>query len=313
MAAFEGTAWAILPAKLRAIAEFLAIKAAGGDISAEQVAAITAAAPKPIRSSGGTAVIPIFGVISQRMNMMSAMSGGTSTEQLSASIRSAVADESVKSIVYDIDSPGGSVDGITELAAEIFKASEQKPSTAVANPGMASAAYWLGSQAREIVVTPSGQAGSIGIIAVHQDESRAIDAAGITTTVLRAGKYKAEGNPYEPLNPDALEYAMETLNTYYGMFVADVARGRRVSESAVRAGFGQGRMLTAKDAVAAGVADRVGTLAEVLARHGGSSQARMAASEFDSEITASADAELEPADPARLARLWEVMTTTGRG
>lgn len=269
------TPWAILPTKLDAILAVLELRASGGQVSAEEIRAIVGAAERPQqRAAGSVAVLPIFGTISQRVSLMSEMSGGTSTEQFGKAFRSLMADASVGAIVLDVDSPGGGVFGVAELAESIFKARGQKPIVAVANSMAASAAYWLASAADELVVTPGGQVGSIGVFAAHDDISRANDAMGVTTTLISAGTYKTEGNPYEPLTDEARAAIQAQVDEYYGMFTAAVAKHRGASVKDVRGGFGEGRTVGAKEAVKLGMADRVATLDETIARLTGGRPAR---------------------------------------
>jgi ClpP class serine protease len=91
---------------------------------------------------------------------------------------------------------------------------------------------------------------------------------GVKTTLISAGKYKTEGNPYEPLSDEARAAMQAMVDDYYGMFTRAVAKGRGVSVDAVRNGFGEGRMVSASQAVKNGMADRVATLDQVLASHG---------------------------------------------
>jgi signal peptide peptidase SppA len=228
-----------------------------------------AASPLRSQNSGGgkVMVIPIVGVISHRASMLSDVSGpgaGTSTQKLQEKFRLAIDDPDCKAIVLDVDSPGGSVEGVMELASEIYAARRQKPITAVCNSMACSAAYWLASAAGEVVCTPSGQCGSIGVYMLHQDESEALKKDGIKITVIKAGKYKTEGNPSEPLSQEAYDAFLEKVNDYYGMFVKAVSQHRGTSQTAVREGYGQGRSLLAGDAVRQGLADRVGTLDDIL-------------------------------------------------
>jgi len=258
--------WAIRETALhRMIAQ---LRAAGGavkidvaDIEAAEAAAIAA---RP--TSGGVAQLNLHGPISHRPSLWSFFFGGTSTEGFTKILREAVADPAVARIVIDVDSPGGTVDGVPELAEEVRVAREKKPITAVANAEAASAAYWIASQASELVVAPSGEVGSIGVWALHLDVSRMFDSAGITPTFISAGKYKVEGNPFEPLGDEAKAYIQSRIDDYYGMFVRGVAKGRGVSVDKVRSDFGQGRMVGAADAVTAGLADRVGTLDDAIAK-----------------------------------------------
>jgi signal peptide peptidase SppA len=140
----------------------------------------------------------------------------------------------------------------------------QTPVTAIANTLAGSAAYWLASQADEVVVSPSGFVGSIGVFARHVDESAALAQEGLKVTLISAGDYKVEGNPYEPLSDEAQAAIQALVNETYDAFVNDVAAGRNVSAGDVLAGFGQGRMFSAQGAVAAGLADRVDTFASTV-------------------------------------------------
>lgn len=214
------------------------------------------------------AVIGIRGVIAQHVRQVDDISGpgGTSTERVSLSLRAALDDPAVKAIVLDVDSPGGNTHGVQELAAEIFAARGRKPIIAQVNSTAASAAYWLASQADEIVVTPGGEVGSIGVYGVHKDVSVAAEKQGLKVTFISAGPYKVEGNPFEPLSAEAQAYGQTLVDATYDTFVGDVARGRAVKAAAVRGGFGQGRVVLAKDAVREGMADRVGTMDETLRR-----------------------------------------------
>ncbi len=219
---------------------------------------------------GSVAVIPMTGIISHRMSMMNEISGGGggSTQALTAQFRQALEDGNCKAIVFDVDSPGGSVEGVMELAQEIYNARKVKPITAVCNAMACSAAYWLASAASEVVCTPSGQCGSIGVYMMLQDESEALKNEGIKITILKAGKFKAEGHPSEPLTEDARNFLQGQVESVYGMFVKAVATQRGVSQAAVRDGMGQGRSLLAEAAVKANLADRTGTLDDVLEKYG---------------------------------------------
>jgi signal peptide peptidase SppA len=221
----------------------------------------------PARDGGSVATIPLKGVLTPSASLLAMLFGmGSSLNSFRSDLQKATVSPEVSHIVLDIDSPGGLVDHIPEAAQEIRQAAAKKPVIAVANTLAASAAYWLASQGTELSVTPSGEAGSIGVYSVHKDLSEAHAKAGVKPTIVSAGKRKTEGNPYEALSSDAVEGLQEAVNDYYSMFTRDVARGRGVSTSDVRNGFGEGRTLTAKRAVDAGLADRVETLPSAVAR-----------------------------------------------
>lgn len=261
----EGRVWAVRPDLLTMLAQFN-----GATISAENLADIEARMGgnrSKRRDSGAVAVIPLNGVLMPQVSFLAQLFGlGSSLTQFREDLKASAGDSDVGTILLNVDSPGGIVDLIPEVAADIREARKSKPVVAVANVMAASAAYWLASQADEVVITPSGAVGSIGVYQLHFDESRAYDAEGVTPSVITAGKYKAENGPWFPLTEEARAAIQTTVNDYYTMFVRDVAKGRSASVGDVREGYGEGRVLTAKRAVESGLADRVDTLEGTLAR-----------------------------------------------
>jgi signal peptide peptidase SppA len=196
--------------------------------------------------------------------------------------------------------------GAEELGAQIFAARGKKPIAAIANSLAASGAYWICSAARELSVTPSGQVGSIGIMAVHEDWSRAYEAAGITPTIISAGKYKTEGNEFEPLDDTARAALQDSVSSYHRMFLRSVARNRGVSFADVHDGFGEGRVVSAGDALKLGMVDRVETIDELLAR-----LASTPTSTAISRASAASDYGMHEVRAAR-ARLRDAMARAGR-
>jgi len=259
-AELEKSCWAILPEKLEAIMAFLRLAA-----ERESVPMAAASAPAQ-RQVQHVAVLPLFGTISHRAGLLTQFSGGTSTEVFIHAFRQVVADSKVGAVVIEVDSPGGNVTGIPETAQEVLRSRGRKPIVAVGNALVASAAFWIASAADEFVVTPSGRVGSIGVLAVYPDTSGLEGKDGVVHRIFAAGKYKAEMNPYEPLADSAAAHLQAEVNRYYEMFVADVAKGRDVSVGTVKNGFGEGRLVGAKEAVAQGMADRVATLDETIVR-----------------------------------------------
>lgn len=266
--AFTESPWAILPSKLMALEEIVMRHVTGEKLNAEEIQARiqdTKQRPPEQRVSS-VAVLPLFGTIFPRAGMFSDISGGTSSERFGNQFMELIKDPTVSAIVIDVDSPGGSVYGVAEVAQKIFDARGTKPVVAVANHQMASAAYWIGTAADEVVVTPSGDVGSIGVFATHKDMSEALAQAGVKVSLIRAGKYKAEGNPYEPLSEEARTSIQDSVNEVYDEFVNAVALHRGVKSAIVKDSFGEGRMVSARQAVALGMADRIGTLDETIAR-----------------------------------------------
>ena len=273
LSSVSSTPWAMLPSKLAVIQELFNRRSNGHSPSKEEIRAAVEMQHGDTPSANGVAVIPVYGSIAQRMGMFDDFSGGTSCEAITKSLRAALADESVKTIVLDIDSPGGTVTGVPELAAEILAARARKPIIAVSNGMAASAAYWIASSASRLVCIPSGEVGSIGVFTMHQDVSGMLDREGVKVTIIKAGANKAEGNPYEPLSDDTKADIQDGVDKFYQMFTAAVAKGRGVSQSTAKsASFGQGRMLMANDALAAGMIDEVATLDQVLRRYSSDGQ-----------------------------------------
>ena len=263
--------WAMQPERMRgyamALARIYGTKLGAplaADVQAPAPAAAAPAARTGSRASGATAVIPVLGTLMQRAESFNLCEGGTAYGSVSLALRAANADETIGSILLDIDSPGGSVYGVAELAAEIRASA--KPVVGIANSLAASAAYWLAASCVECYVTPGGEVGSIGVWMAHEDWSKAMDESGIKTTLISAGKYKVEGNPYEPLAGEARDFLQSRTDDYYGAFIRDVAKGRKVSADQVRAGMGQGRVLGATQARAEGMVDDVMTFDDAVRR-----------------------------------------------
>lgn len=261
------TPWAILPAKLEAIIEVVTRYLAGEKLNAEEVQTrIHGATRPPDRITGSVAILPLFGTIIPRANLFSNTSGATSAEQFGKRFDELINDSTVGAIVLDVDSAGGQVAGVDELSKKIYEARGKKPIVAVANHLAASAAYWIATAADELVVTPSGEVGSIGVFAAHEDISESLAKEGVKVTMISEGKYKTEGNPYEPLSEEARTAIQTRVSESYDAFVKAVARNRGVKAADVRNGFGEGRVVGARQAQTLGMADRIATLDETIAR-----------------------------------------------
>jgi signal peptide peptidase SppA len=168
-----------------------------------------------------------------------------------------LADDNVKSIMLDIDSPGGSSEGVMEAGQEIFAGRGIKPIYAIANNMAGSAALWLGSQATQLFTSPSGSVGSIGVFTVHKDTTVRDQQQGDKYTYVSAGKFKTEGHAHLPLTDEGKQYRQEIVDELYTDFVSAVATGRGVDAETVEANYGQGRMLTAKKALEVGLVDGI--------------------------------------------------------
>lgn len=314
--------WAILPEKLAVILDLIRFRSEGGKLSPEEIAArIGKGDPHPDiyvtsedegavavqrgeafaaatvgRARGGSvAVLPIFGVISHRADAMSDMSGGTSIDRLTARYRQALGDPAIGAVVFDVNSPGGGVYGVQELAAEIRSGAKQKPHAWSVNGLAASAALWLASSAGRGFISPSSEAGSVGVYTAHEDLSGALEQQGVRVEMIASSGEKVEQSPYAPLSDEARAHLQQRVNEYAAQFEADVAKGRGISVDVVRSDFGKGRVLGAKAAVSVGMLDEIGSLEDAI---------RYAARTARSTSQAAADALDSEAEAARLRILF---------
>ena len=245
--------------------EILDVHAADQALLAKVHAPEAAAALAPGRKVvGDIAVIRLSGFITQKPSLFTVLFGGTSAELFAATVQAAMAEPSVGAVVLDVDSPGGEVFGIPEAAAVIRVARGSKPLIAVSDPFMASAAYWLASQADEIVALPSSMTGSVGVYVAHVSEQKALEKFGLDVTELTYGRRKAEQSSAHALSDEATA-AIEKDLAYIGrMFERDVAKGRGTTAANVHANYGEGAVFMAPDAKAAGMIDRIGILDDVI-------------------------------------------------
>jgi capsid assembly protease len=251
--------WAIHPAAL----EELISRAASPDQTREQPAALSARSgpemPEDILSiENGVATIKIHGVLTKQPIQIGWDSWTTGMEVIGAAFRQALANSRVDAIVLDIDSPGGSVDGTPDLAAEIAGARGKKPIIAFANGMMVSAAYWIGSAADVIIASEAAMVGSIGVAMAHYDLSGLHEKCGVKKTSIYAGKFKRLASDEKPLTDEAREYLQSMVDSLYSMFVGAVANHRGVSLEKALA-MADGKDFIGKQAHAVGLIDSVGS------------------------------------------------------
>lgn len=244
--------WAMQPDALTALADALRRHPAGP--SAPRTDPGEEPAPYALRD--GLAIIPVRGPLSKEGLHLGSLRLLDSMRRLAAALGAAAADPAVRAILLDVDSPGGTVDGIEELAEAVQHAAAARPLYAFADGLMASAAYWLSAGAREIAAPATAQVGSIGVVSLHREISRALDTSGVTCTVLTAGHYKAAGNPVEPLSDEMRAYLQSGIDAVYELFLSAVERGRGVSREKAL-GMADGRIFIAGEALKAGLIDRV--------------------------------------------------------
>lgn len=261
--------WAITPEMLLEIQGIYATHLRGEKIDLE---AVEARVGKPLANSrmnsqvvDGVAVISIDGTIAKKMNLFSSISGGASSQMVAKDIESALNDFTVKGIILNVDSPGGTVDGTAELAEFIYQARGKKPIVCFSDGMIASAAYWIASACDQISISgDTNPVGSIGVIASHRDFSKYEERMGVKTTEITAGKYKRIASQYEPLSKDGRAEIQEKVDYLYSVFVNTVARNRGVSTDTVLSDMADGRVFTGRQSITAGLVDGVSTLGALI-------------------------------------------------
>lgn len=178
--------------------------------------------------------------------------------------RAALADPGVRAIIFDIDSPGGEVAGVFDLVDEIYRARGTKPIYAMANETALSAAYAIASAADKVFLSRTACVGSVGVIAVHVDQSKYDQAEGFKYTAVYAGDRKNEFSPHEPLKKEAKNSLQDVVDSFYSLFVETVARNRGLTADEVR--DTKARTYSGAEAVVVGLADDVLSWEEMLQR-----------------------------------------------
>lgn len=210
----------------------------------------------------GVAVIPVVGTLVRRTVGLEAQSGLTSYGLIGERLDAALQDSAVKGILLDIDSPGGEAGGVFDLADKIFAARKVKPIWAVANDEAFSAAYAIAAAADKIYLSRTGGVGSVGVIAVHLDQSVAEADAGIKYTAVFAGEHKNDLSPHEPLSDPARAQLQAEVDRVYALFTESVARVRGLNLAAVKAT--EAALYFGEQSLAVGLADRIGTMGDAL-------------------------------------------------
>ena len=183
---------------------------------------------KPYQVVDGVAIVPVCGTLVQKLGSIRPYSGMTGYDGIRAMLAAALADAEVRAIMLDIDSPGGEVAGCFDLVDAIFAARGEKPIWAVCNEVAYSAAYAIASAADRITVPRSGGCGSIGVISILADMSKALTAGGITVHVIRYGDRKMRGNQFEPMTKDDLDEFQADIDAMGVLFCETVARNRGI-------------------------------------------------------------------------------------
>lgn len=253
---------------------------------------------KPFAFQDGVAIIPIHGSLINRFGQCYGYVTGYNFIRRQRD--AAMADPDVTAIVYDVNSGGGEAAGCFELADESFALRGTKPTISVVDSACYSAAYALASTSDQVVVTPTGGAGSVGVYTMHVDMSKMLENWGLDITLIHAGEHKVDGHPYAELPEDVRADMQKSVDATYNKFVESVARNRNLSVEAVK--DTQARCYSADDALALGLIDSVASPIEAIrAFLGGPSEAS------NDETTGDSLMELNEAKQAERQRVGAII------
>lgn len=212
----------------------------------------------PFDMVDNVAIIPVEGSLVHKGAWLGSNSGDTSYQGLQAQIAVARKSNQVRGVVFEYDSYGGEVNGAFETARDIALLSKEKPTISILTDWAYSAGYLLASQSRQIVMPRYGGTGSIGVIMIHADYSQQLEDKGIKLTIIRSGKKKADGNPFEPLNSDVAEKWQAQADLIRQEFATVVAQGRKNRITKAKALATEAATFDAQEAIAMGLADAIG-------------------------------------------------------
>ena len=259
-----GTPLLIARPKLEVILGVVARKLAGDTLAMPPPATVDTGMTGGLQNLEGIAVIPVLGTLVRRSSYIGAASGLTSYHDIEAMAEAAFADPMVKAVLLEIDSSGGEAGGVFDLAQRLRTLAQTsgKPLWAIADEAALSAAYAIACAADRLWLTRTAEVGSIGVVAVHVDESVADAKAGLNYTFLHAGAHKVDGHPHAPLPAPVAADIQTDIEQLHDQFIALVAGFRRLTPEVVRTT--EARVYRGEAAIQAGLADQIGTRAEAI-------------------------------------------------
>ncbi len=207
----------------------------------------------------GVAIIPVAGPLFRYANLFTMISGASSYELIARDFNVALENPQIKGIILDIDSPGGEVNGVSELANMVYAARGKKPVVAYASGDAASGAYWIASAADEIVVSETSALGSIGVVGMYQSKS------GKSAETVEIVSSQSPHKRLDPSSDDGRSRIQTRIDSMADVFIGTIARNRDVSAEDVQNHYGGGDVMIGAKAVSAGLADRIGSLEGLIA------------------------------------------------
>lgn len=259
-----GTPLLIARPKLEVILGVVARKLAGDTLATPPPSRTDSGLGGDLQVQDGIAILPVLGTLVRRASYIGAASGLTSYHDIEAMAEQAFADPMVKAVLLEIDSSGGEAGGVFDLAQRLRALSQtsDKPLWAIADEAALSAAYAIACAADRVWLTRTAEVGSIGVVAVHVDESVADAKAGLNYTFLHAGAHKVDGHPHAPLPAPVAADIQADIEQLHAQFIALVAGFRRLTPEAIR--DTEARVYRGEAALQAGLADQIGNRAEAI-------------------------------------------------
>ena len=254
----SGEPWAITESALQTILEI----AARENESPQAVAAKLGRNLQntySVMERDGVAIIPVTGPLFRYANLFTAISGASSYELIARDFTAALENPQIKGIILDIDSPGGEVNGVSELSNMVYAARGKKPVVAYASGDAASGAYWIASAADEIVVSETSALGSIGVVGVYRGKS------GKSAEAVEIVSSQSPHKRLDPTTDDGRSRLQIRIDSMADVFIETIARNRNVSAENVQNHYGGGDVMIGAKAVSAGLADRIGSLEGLIA------------------------------------------------
>ncbi|HNS45506.1 MAG TPA: S49 family peptidase [Alphaproteobacteria bacterium] len=238
----------------------------------------------------GVAVIPVTGPLFRYANLFTMISGASSYELIARDFTTALESPQIKGIILDIDSPGGEVNGVSELSNMVFAARGKKPVVAYASGDAASGAYWIASAADEIVVSETSALGSIGVVGMYQGKS------GKSAEAVEIVSSQSPHKRLDPTTDDGRSRLQTRIDSMADVFIETIARNRNVSAENVQNHYGGGDVMIGAKAVSAGLADRVGSLEGLIAELSSPQKSPLTEGFFNAQNQPSSTQEKKPMD-----------------
>jgi protease-4 len=249
--------WLITAAKHRAIQKLLTAHIAGG-MPSQVMPEDEDESDGELTMDGGTAIIPVHGVIGKHLSMLETMCGGCDLDTIHDQLDAAEQDSEVSRVLLDFRTPGGTVTGVPELARRI--ANFSKPTVAFTDSECCSAGYWLASQCGQFYATESSSVGSVGVYMALLDESRALENEGIKINAIKSGEFKLAGASFKPLTDSERAMFQDGVDKLHAQFKAAVLRNREISTDCM-----EGQCFDGEEAVENGMVDSlVESITEVI-------------------------------------------------